>query len=416
MVRARVASSARADFIAVAWLSGITRPCTAPPPSGRRRSVPATRSLSSFTRCRSAYTRRLNAASRGHRQTDRSSVPLTRSWQRPSPRRRFQGSTVYARVRGGGPPQQLGDFLVGVVRRCGHGAGPRAPEDAGVNPSHERCKPIGPPLEHGVIRLGSGFPFEDPRRHRAPLKGRIGTASGRHGGHSGDRSPDLPRPQVTRLSTRKSVSHRHHAPPGVAHSVREAHHASGGRPCRYHPFSPARGGLSSSANPGRCSQCRNSVIEVAGHVDAHTLPDFVERLDAGVNAAEHGLIVDLSRVTFLAYARSKPSWRRIGVLEARGWTSFWLAVPDAWSMRLLSLALTCGSTASRPRSVHSRHARTAVGGPRSGSATRSWWRQRGERHAGARPGAAAGRGGKAVVNHGPSRSSGTWTTSLGPWC
>jgi anti-sigma B factor antagonist len=42
------------------------------------------------------------------------------------------------------------------------------------------------------------------------------------------------------------------------------------------------------------------VIEVSGPVDAHTLPDFVERLDAGLNSAEYGLIVDLSGVTFLA--------------------------------------------------------------------------------------------------------------------
>ncbi len=42
------------------------------------------------------------------------------------------------------------------------------------------------------------------------------------------------------------------------------------------------------------------VIEVSGPVDAQTLPDLVERLNTGVNAAEYGLIVNLSRVTFLA--------------------------------------------------------------------------------------------------------------------
>jgi anti-anti-sigma factor len=42
------------------------------------------------------------------------------------------------------------------------------------------------------------------------------------------------------------------------------------------------------------------VIEVSGEVDAHTLTDLARRLDVGANVAEYGLIVDLSRVTFLA--------------------------------------------------------------------------------------------------------------------
>ncbi|MET4611655.1 anti-anti-sigma factor [Rhodococcus sp. PvR044] len=55
------------------------------------------------------------------------------------------------------------------------------------------------------------------------------------------------------------------------------------------------------------------VIEVSGEVDVHTLPDLERRLDAGANAAEYGLVVDLSRVTFLAVsaieALTRVHWR-----------------------------------------------------------------------------------------------------------
>ncbi|SEK19341.1 STAS domain-containing protein [Rhodococcus maanshanensis] len=58
--------------------------------------------------------------------------------------------------------------------------------------------------------------------------------------------------------------------------------------------------LTSGRIPAGVPDIAIGVIEASGDVDADTLPDLVERLDSGVDAAEHGLIVDLSRVSFLA--------------------------------------------------------------------------------------------------------------------